>query len=137
MLLIGGVWYLIAGAKPAGAPETSSTGTPETSSVVPKEATGTVEKLPEETLEAKTGEVVVAIQNFAFDPKTVTVKKGTKVTWTNQDSVGHTVTSDTGSELNSKLLAKGESFSHVFATVGTYTYHCTPHPNMKATVIVE
>jgi plastocyanin len=38
---------------------------------------------------------------------------------------------------SSELLAKGESYSFTFKKAGTYTYHCTPHPYMKGTVVVE
>ncbi len=79
----------------------------------------------------------VTIENFAFSPSSLTIKKGEKVIWTNQDSAAHTVTSDSGNELGSKLLAKGESYSHIFNTVGTFNYHCTPHPYMKGIIIVE
>lgn len=83
------------------------------------------------------GNSTVTIANFAFSPQTITVKKGSTITWTNQDSVGHTVTSDTGSELDSPLLSKGQSYSKTFNEVGTFNYHCTPHPNMKGIVVVE
>ena len=78
----------------------------------------------------------VEIENFAFTPATITVKVGTTVTWTNKDTVRHTVTSDKGL-FDSGLFGKGESFSFTFTEAGTYTYHCTPHPNMKGTIIVE
>jgi amicyanin len=80
----------------------------------------------------------VEIQNFAFNPGKITVKKGTKVTWTNQDSVKHNVAPDSASDnfKGSDLLAKGESYSYTFNTAGTYTYHCSPHPYMKGTVEV-
>jgi len=80
----------------------------------------------------------VEISNFAFAPATITVKKGTAVTWTNKDSVSHTVTPDEESMAfeGSELLAKDESYQFTFETAGTYTYHCQPHPQMKGTVIV-
>ncbi len=80
----------------------------------------------------------VTIKDFAFGPTSITVKKGTKVTWTNQDAVGHDVTPDNPSDefKQSDLLSKGESYSVTFNTVGTFTYFCSPHPYMKAKVIV-
>jgi amicyanin len=80
----------------------------------------------------------VEISNFAFAPASITVKKGTAVTWTNKDSVSHTVTPDeeTMAFEGSELLAKDESYQFTFETAGTYTYHCQPHPQMKGTVIV-
>jgi len=82
------------------------------------------------------GEVKVTLKNFAFGPNEVRVKAGDKVTWTNEDIAGHTVTADGGS-FGSKVLSQGKSFSHTFTEKGTFTYHCEPHPNMKGKVIVE
>jgi amicyanin len=80
----------------------------------------------------------VNISNFAFTPVTLKVKKGTIVTWTNQDSVKHTVTPDKADEdfKGSELLDKGGTYSVTFNDVGTYTYHCQPHPYMKGTIEV-
>lgn len=78
------------------------------------------------------------IKDFAFTPAKITVKKGTTVTWTNQDGARHDVTPDQPSEKfkASQLLAKGETYSFTFNDEGTYTYHCSPHPYMKGTVEV-
>ena len=78
----------------------------------------------------------VSIKGFAYSPTTLAVKKGTTVTWTNEDTATHTVTSDSGSELQSKSLSKGDTFSHTFSASGTFDYHCAPHPSMKASIIV-
>ncbi|HSN94592.1 MAG TPA: cupredoxin family copper-binding protein [Anaerolineaceae bacterium] len=78
----------------------------------------------------------IAIVDFSFSPKDVTIKKGTTVTWTNKDSVIHTATSDTGL-FDSGNLSQGQSFSYTFTTAGTFPYVCTPHKaNMKATIVV-
>jgi plastocyanin len=78
----------------------------------------------------------VTIQNFAFNPSTIEVAVGTTVTWTNQDTAGHTVTADDGS-FDSRTLATGATFQQTFSTAGTFTYHCTIHSSMKATVTVK
>lgn len=80
----------------------------------------------------------IDIKDFAFTPAAIQVKKGTTVTWTNQDSTRHNIApdSETADFKASELLDKGKSYSVTFNTVGTYTYHCTPHPYMKASVIV-
>ncbi len=62
---------------------------------------------------------------------------GTTVTWTNYDSIGHTVTSDEGDEFRSPLFGSNETFSHTFNQPGEYLYHCEPHPNMKGLVTVK
>jgi plastocyanin len=79
--------------------------------------------------------VSVEIKNFAFDPETVTIAVGQTVTWTNQDSVVHTVVGDGG--LDSGDLSKGDSYSKTFDTAGTFDYHCSIHPQMKGQVIVR
>jgi LPXTG-motif cell wall-anchored protein len=78
----------------------------------------------------------VSIQNFAFAPSSITVNAGDTVSWTNHDGVKHSSTADDGS-WDTGLLARGQSGSHTFTQAGTYTYHCVPHPNMTATVVVR
>lgn len=83
------------------------------------------------------GAAEVTIKEFAFAPATLKIKVGTTVKWTNQDSAGHTVVSDTGAWKDSDNLAKGQSFSFTFTKAGSYPYHCGVHPAMKATVEVS
>lgn len=99
------------------------------------EGVGTPTKIVGATISPTTH--AVTIKDFSFTSSTLTVKAGDTVVWTQQDSVPHTVTSDTGSELGSPTLSVGQTYSHTFTTKGTFTYHCTPHPRMKATVVVE
>ena len=77
-----------------------------------------------------------SIANFSFQPATITIPVGTTVVWTNQDSAGHTVTADDGS-FKSDRLGSGVTFSHTFATAGSFAYHCAIHPSMKGTVTVQ
>lgn len=81
---------------------------------------------------------LVTIENFAYNPQSIKVKVGTKVTWTNKDSDRHDITPNTETDefKASELLAKDESYSVTFSTPGTYSYYCSPHPYMKATVEV-
>jgi len=78
----------------------------------------------------------VSIQNFAFNPATLTVPVGTTVTWTNNDSTAHTVTADDGS-FKSGNVDPGATFSFTFSTAGTFNYHCEIHPNMTASITVQ
>lgn len=79
----------------------------------------------------------VVMKDIQFVPDTITVTAGSKVTWTNEDPVDHTVTADDGS-FDSGNLGEGESFSYTFDSPGTYDYSCELHPpDMKGTVIVE
>lgn len=78
----------------------------------------------------------VSITNFAYNSDNITVKKGTAVTWTNEDSAQHTVTIDTGTGPHSQPLGKGDTYTYTFNEAGTYKYHCAFHPGMTATVTV-
>ena len=80
--------------------------------------------------------LAIAIRNFAFDPPSVTIPAGTKVTWTNDDQIPHTATSSTD-VFNSGNLALNQSYSYTFDKAGTFDYICIYHPYMKGTIIVE
>lgn len=78
-----------------------------------------------------------------YDPATITIKQGEKVTWINQDSVLHTVTSglpdqeNAGLLFDSKNIGPGASFEYTFDKAGKYDYYCTLHPFMIGSVVVE
>jgi plastocyanin len=112
----------------ASTPTTAPTATPTTAPTIPPTPTPT-------TAPANTGNSVF-IANFAFSPATLTVKIGTKVVWTNHDTVTHTVTADKGA-FNSGPLAPGSTFSFPFTKAGTYSYHCNIHPSMMASIVVQ
>ena len=78
----------------------------------------------------------IAINNMAFGPSTLTISKGTTIAWQNSDGVPHTATSDSGA-WDSGNIPPGGSKSVTFNTTGTFPYHCTVHPMMTATIIVQ
>jgi plastocyanin len=78
----------------------------------------------------------VSIDNFAFAPVQLGVGAGIAVTWTNNDDVAHTVSSDDGTNFDSGVLAPGATFQVTLNQPGTYTYACHLHPFMKAKLIV-
>ncbi|MEK7167482.1 MAG: plastocyanin/azurin family copper-binding protein [Patescibacteria group bacterium] len=82
-----------------------------------------------------TSPVSISIQDYSFNPATVTVKTGTTVTWTNKDSVSHPVKAD--GIWDSGPLGKDQSFSRTFSQAGTFNYYCSAHPRMKGTIIVK
>jgi plastocyanin len=84
---------------------------------------------------AAAADMQIDIQGFAFNPATLTIPVGTKVTWTNKDAATHTVTSDTGA-FDSKDLPNGASFSFTFSQAGTFSYKCAIHPRMIASITV-
>jgi plastocyanin len=77
----------------------------------------------------------------AFSPNPVQVSVGSTVTWTNEDSVIHTVvsgTSPTPSGLfESPIMNPGDTFEYTFTEAGEVPYFCTLHPNMLGTAIVS
>ncbi|MES2876675.1 MAG: plastocyanin/azurin family copper-binding protein [Patescibacteria group bacterium] len=83
-------------------------------------------------------EVTMDIKDFDFEKANITIKVGTKVTWTNVDSARHNVVIDGEGEegLGSELLAKGESYSYTFMKAGMTNYLCEPHPYMKGMINV-
>ena len=80
----------------------------------------------------------VVIVGNSFNPTSITVRKGMSVKWIyceRANSDPHTVTSDAGL-WDSGLLTSGATFSRAFPTVGSFAYHCIPHPEMQAAVTV-
>jgi plastocyanin len=82
----------------------------------------------------KADTVVVTIRNFRFIRDKITVTAGDVVVWRNADPVEHTVQGDAGFQ---SAVEPGRDWSHRFATPGTYTYYCKPHPFMKAEIRVR
>ncbi|KKS32334.1 MAG: Blue (Type 1) copper domain protein [Candidatus Collierbacteria bacterium GW2011_GWA1_42_60] len=77
----------------------------------------------------------VLIRQNTFVPETMTIKVGETVTWVNQESYLHDVVSDDGTFVSPKM-ATGQRYSFTFTKEGTYTYICSIHPFMRATIIV-
>ena len=85
---------------------------------------------------ASSGKTVRVDDNF-YGPKSLTVGRGTKVTWKWVGVLKHNVVVHTGpAAFNSKTLVRG-SYSHTFTKKGTYRLVCTIHPSMKMTVVVK
>jgi plastocyanin len=78
----------------------------------------------------------VTIRDFEFAPASVTIDAGDTVTWNNQGPTGHSATADNGS-FDTGILDDGQSGSHTFDQAGTFSYFCTPHPNMRGTITVR
>lgn len=109
-------------------PATSNMSTP--TPVDPSQVPSSSQQSPTDVTSAS----AISIQGFAFSPATLTVKKGTTVTWTNNDSVIHTIKS---ASFNSGNLAKGDTFKFTFDTAGTFDYSCGVHPSMTGKIIVQ
>ena len=70
-----------------------------------------------------------------YDPEASSIENGTTVTWTNDDTITHTVT-DKDSQFDSFDIAPGNSWSREFNEVGTYNYYCKYHPMMEGSITV-
>jgi plastocyanin len=80
----------------------------------------------------------ITIDNFAFEPDTLTVAPGTQVTWINRDEEPHTVVSaDKALRFKSQALGTNDQFSFVFDKPGTYKYFCSVHTHMVGTIVVK
>ena len=76
------------------------------------------------------------MKGMRFQPAELTVHPGETVEFKNEDIFAHTVTADDGS-FDSGLIQPGSSWKMTVQKAGTIAYHCTPHPNMKAALIVS
>jgi plastocyanin len=80
----------------------------------------------------------IVIDNFTFNPSTLTIQSGTEVSWVNHDDVPHTVTHSVKPRLfDSGTMDSDAKFAHQFTTPGTYEYFCALHPRMTAKIIVK
>jgi amicyanin len=86
--------------------------------------------------EAQNQTLAVAIDNFTFNPQTLTVKAGTTVTWTNKDDIPHAIAA-VGKQFKSRVMDTDNNYSFTFTTPGTYAYFCSLHPHMTGTIVVE
>lgn len=86
-----------------------------------------------------TSAVKVGMKDIQYVPKDVKVKKGGTITWTNSDTVTHTVTKvkGPGPEFNSDNLEVDATFEQKFTVAGTINYVCTIHPTQTGTITVE
>jgi plastocyanin len=79
----------------------------------------------------------IEIKDFAFNPQTLTVKSGEKVTWVNRDEEPHTIVSVEKQFKKSTALDTDQEFTITADAPGTYTYFCSVHPKMTGKIVVE
>lgn len=82
-------------------------------------------------------ETKIEIKDFAFNPQTITVKSGDKITWINHDEEPHTVVSVEKQFKKSSALDTDQQFTVTAGAPGTYSYYCSVHPKMTGTIIVK
>lgn len=83
--------------------------------------------------------VTAEIVDIDYEPRELTVAKGTTVEWTNTGSLPHTVTKDDGPgpDFDSGTVDPNGTFEQTFTTAGKIDYVCTIHPNQRGSVTVE
>jgi plastocyanin len=79
----------------------------------------------------------IEIKDFAFNPQTITVKSGEKITWVNKDGEPHTVVSVEKQFKKSPALDTDDEYTVTAGAPGTYSYFCSVHPKMTGTIVVE
>jgi plastocyanin len=129
-------WLLVASTRTANQPSTGTTS--------PAPQGSPSDNVPIDPNAANPGDsktASVLIENSAFTPAKLTIKKGTTVTWTNNDNIGHNVVSDDdapagGPPKTADVFGQGEVFSFTYDSVGIFPYHCAPHPFMQGAVEV-
>jgi len=77
----------------------------------------------------------ISIVNFAFTPSSVSINVNDSVKWTWAGSP-HSTTSDTGL-WESGVQGTGATFTHTFASAGSFPFHCSVHPFMTGTITVQ
>ena len=83
------------------------------------------------------GQNKIEIEDFAFNPQTITVKSGEKIIWINRDEEPHTIVSVEKQFKKSPALDSDQEFTVVAGSPGTYSYFCSVHPKMTGTIIVK
>lgn len=79
----------------------------------------------------------VMMQDYAYSPASITVRVGDTVTWMQHDQAPHDVTTTSAPvAFRSPQLSQGQSWSYTFRQAGTYSYYCSVHPDMRASVTV-
>ena len=74
--------------------------------------------------------------DLSFDPPQINVPTGSIVSWTNADSIQHTVTSDEQGLFDTGPISPGDTFENVFDSAREFGYHCSIHPFMTGVVMV-
>jgi len=78
----------------------------------------------------------IEIKDFMFNPQTITVKSGDKITWINKDEEPHTVVSVGKKFQRSSGLDTDQEYSITAGAPGTYEYFCSVHPKMTGMIVV-
>ena len=126
--------------QPAPAPESAApapqqpAAAPEQPAAAPEPAQPAPKRQRTSAKAAGSGSVTIA--DFQFTPAQITINQGDTVTWTNNGPAAHSATVPDGS-FDTGIFPAGQSRTHTFSDAGTFSYICTPHPNMHGTIVVQ
>jgi plastocyanin len=120
------VWSSVAGAPPSGVVNASRT---------PIRFYGGGAVQPAGSVAPAAAKVTIRL--LKYSPETIQIRTDQTVEWVNNDLTPHTVTSNSGGELNSGSIDVGATWRHTFSQPGTFPYFCTFHREMKGSVIVK
>ena len=126
--------------QPAPAPESAApapqqpAAAPEQPAAAPEPAQPAPKRQRTSAKAAGSGSVTIA--DFQFTPAQITINQGDTVTWTNNGPAAHSATAPDGS-FDTGIFPAGQSRTHTFSDAGTFSYICTPHPNMHGTIVVQ
>ena len=81
--------------------------------------------------------VEIGMKGLMFEPKDVTVKVGTTVTWKNLEDIPHNVVAEKGADFESDTFGKDGTYEFKAEKPGSVKYVCTIHPGMEGTLSVE
>lgn len=131
----------LVGCTSSGGDSTSSTAPDDTSvttaPVVETPPSTSVESSTTSSNGASSADASVVMRQTSFVPGELTVPAGTTMTWTNDDTISHTTTSEDGI-WDSGTMQPGDAFELTLDTEGTYVFICSIHPSsMRGTVTVE
>ena len=85
---------------------------------------------------SKAQNMEIKVDNFTFNPDTLTVPVNSAITWVNKDDIPHVIASTDG-VFKSKALDTDQQYSFTFTKAGTYPYFCAIHPKMVGKIVVH
>ncbi len=143
VLLLGGGAYLLLSQNKQSvvAPQPTPTATQEVTPTTSSPSAAVTSPSP--SSQATKAATTVTITSTGFDPQTITIKAGTKVTWVNKSGTTANVSSDPHPihtdypPLNLGSFTNGSSVSLTFDASGTHGYHNHLNPSQKGTIIVQ
>lgn len=91
---------------------------------------------PARSADAQAQGFQVRVDNFTFNPPTLTVPVNSAVSWLNKDDIPHVIASSEG-VFKSKALDTDDKYSFTFTKPGTYSYFCAIHPKMVGKIVVR